>query len=372
MSAEHDRVTGHVVLNALRMVDGISPTLGGSGGRNDVLLLQRDGTTTTLVEAVARPLDGRRPHSARLKLRRGIDAGDLPRAVIGDLTITGGGAIVVTEANVAQGVKLIQYLVLQHDGGKSSTANQPTNAAVSRSPKTRRRAWLRDEQILALDLYFSEGPNGSSESIHSLSYTLRRFPIEHHLADDATFRSIASVKRKLANFRALDPNISGGLEHGSEGDAEVWAEFASDHGRLRGVADAIRATLASPATIAEIANVGDEADDFVEAEEGALLTRLHRTRERSPKIVLAKKKKVLKTLGRLPCEICTFDFAEFYGDLGIEFIECHHTIPVSQLTPGSKTGLDDLALVCANCHRMLHRRTHWLTLEELRQRIKER
>ena len=59
-------------------------------------------------------------------------------------------------------------------------------------------------------------------------------------------------------------------------------------------------------------------------------------------------------------------FAAAYGERGDGFIECHHTIPVRDLRPGSRTRLSDLALVCANCHRMIHRRSPWLTVEELR------
>jgi serine/threonine protein kinase len=72
------------------------------------------------------------------------------------------------------------------------------------------------------------------------------------------------------------------------------------------------------------------------------------------------------TLGRLACEACGFDFAQVYGKLGEGFIECHHTKPVSKLRKGDKTKLSDLALVCANCHRMLHRGGETLTLGMLR------
>lgn len=49
----------------------------------------------------------------------------------------------------------------------------------------------------------------------------------------------------------------------------------------------------------------------------------------------------------------------------------HHGIryPVKQvvsLKPGDKTHLNDLRLVCANCHRMIHARRSWLSMEELR------
>jgi 5-methylcytosine-specific restriction protein A len=100
--------------------------------------------------------------------------------------------------------------------------------------------------------------------------------------------------------------------------------------------------------------------------EGQLLTFQHQRRERSRKIVTAKKAAVLKTLGKLICEVCHFDFAKQYGKRGQGFIECHHIKPVADLGDGTPTRLADLALVCANCHRMVHARRPWLTIEELR------
>ncbi len=47
-------------------------------------------------------------------------------------------------------------------------------------------------------------------------------------------------------------------------------------------------------------------------------------------------------------------------------MEAHHTRPVHEINPGQVTRLADLALVCANCHRMIHARRPWLTMPELR------
>lgn len=132
MSGKLDLVTGHVVLDALKAVDGISAIPGGSGGRNDVLLLQHDGKT--LAHAIARPLDASRPHSARLR-RLVIHSSKLPKAAIGELEIEGTeGVVIVGEANVAQGVKLIKYLVRQHDLGKRATAINHARAAPRPAP----------------------------------------------------------------------------------------------------------------------------------------------------------------------------------------------------------------------------------------------
>jgi predicted HNH restriction endonuclease len=61
--------------------------------------------------------------------------------------------------------------------------------------------------------------------------------------------------------------------------------------------------------------------------------------------------------GRLLCEVpgCGFDFGAVYGELGIGFAEVHHLMPLSDLSQPVSTTLADLAVVCANCHRMIHR-----------------
>jgi 5-methylcytosine-specific restriction enzyme A len=82
--------------------------------------------------------------------------------------------------------------------------------------------------------------------------------------------------------------------------------------------------------------------------------------------VEAKKREVVQSKGRLACEACGFDFKDAYGDRGDGFIEAHHAMPLHTLLPGTKTRLVDLHLLCANCHRMVHSRRPWLTLDQLR------
>lgn len=102
--------------------------------------------------------------------------------------------------------------------------------------------------------------------------------------------------------------------------------------------------------------------------EGRKLLRSHFARERNSAVVKAKK----RLAASLRCECCDFDFASFYGEIGQGFIECHHRLPLSELRDESTvTDLADLALVCANCHRMLHRiKGQTLTIDELRGRLK--
>lgn len=108
----------------------------------------------------------------------------------------------------------------------------------------------------------------------------------------------------------------------------------------------------------------------IDAPEGRLAVRLHHLRERNSGLVDRRKQLALREHGRLACEICGFDFFEAFGKRGRGFIECHHTVPVSSLGNDARTRMADLALVCANCHRMIHAKAPWWTIEEARQNLR--
>lgn len=110
----------------------------------------------------------------------------------------------------------------------------------------------------------------------------------------------------------------------------------------------------------------DAEDEILEAPEGRLILRIHLSHERDRRLVEGKIRQALRKFGALCCEACGFNFVVKYGSRGSGFIECHHTKPVGELSAGDVTHIDDLALVCANCHRIIHRRRPWLTLQELR------
>lgn len=108
-----------------------------------------------------------------------------------------------------------------------------------------------------------------------------------------------------------------------------------------------------------------EENDGLMFPEGQEIYRLHRERERNPKVIELVKSKRCKIDTWLRCDVCAFSFVEKFGNIGKGFIEAHHTIPVSKLTKESVTNENDIALVCSNCHRMLHRYRPWLSIEEL-------
>lgn len=239
--------------------------------------------------------------------------------------------------------------------------SEQTSAVSGKTKQNSNPNWTRDELILALDLYFRE-PDAYKKTDHpeviKLSKILNKLNL-HGRSGTETIRNVNGVTMKLSNLARFDPNYSGvGLKQGAKLDEIVWNEFSSDIVRLRNTAIAILAGAK------EIENYSDDDDDAW-AKEGRILARWHKKRERDQRIVKRKKAQVKKETGKLVCEICNFDFFATYGELGEDFAECHHAQSLSSMKPDDITTLADLHILCANCHRMIHRRSG-LTVDELR------
>jgi len=114
----------------------------------------------------------------------------------------------------------------------------------------------------------------------------------------------------------------------------------------------------------DLASQEAENGDF----EGGRSQRLVSYYERNPQL----RAKAIELHGT-QCMVCGFNFAQVYGVHGAGYIEVHHLKPVSSLV--EKTLIDpekDMVVVCANCHRMIHRRkNNVLSLDELRTLIRE-
>ena len=239
-----------------------------------------------------------------------------------------------------------------------------------RNPK-----WHRDEIILALDLYFKLEPgqiHARNYEVIELSKTLNQLPIHEERSDAVKFRNPNGVGLKLSNFLAIDPQYEGkGMESYSKLDKEIFEEFQNDKIRLSQIARTITETARNASLGSKLYRIEDEEDESqLRVREGKVIYKLHKYKERNSKINRKKKDQYLKKLGKLDCEVCGFDFYEKYGELGKGFMECHHRKPLYQIEGESDTTLDDLALVCSNCHRMLHRDLDTLSVEGLRNKIK--
>ena len=229
--------------------------------------------------------------------------------------------------------------------------------------------WKRDELILALDLYFRKhgSPNKNDSDVLEVSRLLRKLPIHPATIRTDKFRSPNSVAMKCMNFQRFDPSKKGGLPRGAKIEEEIWNEFVNDKFKLRELAEGLKNVTGSSVEMEAASKVlvSEEEDS---AKEGETFLRMHLVRERNKTLVDRKKKSVLAEKGKLECEVCGFDFVGIYGELGDGFIECHHTKPVSNLRSGDRTKISDLALICSNCHRMIHR-GGLIALDELRKII---
>ena len=124
-------------------------------------------------------------------------------------------------------------------------------------------------------------------------------------------------------------------------------------------------------------NISDEIvekyqpqDDELTFAEGKIKYALHSKKERNKKVVALKKKLAFDNNPLLPCEICGISFKDKYGEIGEGFIEAHHIFPISELTEETETRLEDLILVCCNCHKIIHHKRPWLTIENIKSLLK--
>ena len=227
--------------------------------------------------------------------------------------------------------------------------------------------WTRDELILACALVESNGwrqLGEGDERVQELSVLLRQstaiYPFGQRHPD---FRNPASAARKTQNIASVHPAHRGAPSHTSRLNQEVVDDFRADPAGMHAAADRIRELMSRDE--ARDGSLPDLDADDIAAREGGLAFRAHLRRERDPKL---RQKKLADTKRRgipVAYEVCTFDFGRTYGAHGLDYIECHHRTPL-HITGETRTKLADLALLCSNCHRMIHRTKHWLTVEELR------
>ena len=111
-----------------------------------------------------------------------------------------------------------------------------------------------------------------------------------------------------------------------------------------------------------------EKEEHSTKTEGGLKVYISKRVERNPSLRNA----ALKIHG-YDCMVCGFNFEKAYGEWGKDWAEVHHLTPMYE-TKKSKIQTDpkkDLAVVCANCHRMIHRKKGIvLTIDKLKIKIK--
>jgi 5-methylcytosine-specific restriction protein A len=228
--------------------------------------------------------------------------------------------------------------------------------------------WSEDEITLACDLVAQNDwkelrPN--RPEVIELSALLQRLSRHPQELRGPRFRNANGVARKTSDIFTQHPEHTGARTRGNKLDRSVLERFLADPAGMAQRAAAIRSAAEAPETNEPVPDLDLDAT----ADEGRLLERNHLVRERNPKLRQQKITAVLAAGLAIACEVCAFDFETIYGERGRQYIEVHHRTPL-HASGRQRTRLTDLALLCSNCHRMIHRYSPWLTVEELADQVR--
>lgn len=160
----------------------------------------------------------------------------------------------------------------------------------------------------------------------------------------------------------IPPKLRPKLKHWPAGQGlRRWAwrggEVGKEYPELRKIFEQVVSKV--PASLAANQLNGTAFDFESDGFEGIMKRRFvaHRSREnrlRHEKIRDA----LIRNKGKLVCEVprCGFDFEKRYGTVGAGYAHVHHRKQLSSVPiTGVRTRLSDLAVVCANCHAMIHK-----------------
>jgi len=215
---------------------------------------------------------------------------------------------------------------------QGTTAVREEFGATARQVLSQRAAFVRERlPDFVLRLSATQIALGSTARLpgdhaagHALgvTYSLNNLPGEQALVDD--------LRSALQAYRAL--TFRGGLD--TEPETEVGWEFEQ------------------PQSLTELRQY-----------------RLHCRIERNPTAV-----RVAKRHHGSRCQACDVDLGERYGPIGQGYIEAHHLRSISTLEEGVLVRYDavaDFAVLCPNCHRMIHRMPDSSNLYKLRSLVHE-
>ena len=265
------------------------------------------------------------------------------------------------------------------------TGNEPSVARqlqdrLGFAVEVHRGFWTRGELILACDLVWANGWHElrtEYPAVIELSQLLHRYWVHPVAIRSENFRSPGSISRKTSDIATQHASYTRIRTRGNKLDGLILEEFEADPELMHEQAQALRAAIEagslSSDPVDDLADDGRRAtrpeDEGVPEGEQQEQTYLRRVRDRGIRDRAIQEYR--QRNGGVACEACGFDFAAVYGPHGQDYIECHHRTPLSQ-SGATITRVGDLILLCANCHRMIHRRKPWLSTDDLTRLINER
>ncbi|WP_369345500.1 HNH endonuclease [Demequina flava] len=137
---------------------------------------------------------------------------------------------------------------------------------------------------------------------------------------------------------------------------------------MRSLAESLRRDVGAQEGLDHERVIPLDEEEVTAAIEGGASYVLTLRRERSRSLRRRKLTQIAAAGEAFSCEVCGFNFEATYGERGRQYIEVHHRTPL-HASGQTESSISDLALLCANCHRIIHRRD-WISVEELGNLIK--
>lgn len=193
--------------------------------------------------------------------------------------------------------------------------------------------------------------------------------ILHGRSDD----KFSQIVRNLVSHHTLDQRLGYTILSGSETTASAHKLSETGISYLQENLSSLESLLSNNFEYAEtvdgVAKINDSHatgkkltifDENIFISEGKSKTVAVQVYERS-KLLRDKTIDFYTKDGTIVCEVCGFDFHKTYGDIGRGFIEIHHQKPIYHYEDTDFSiliaeALRNLIPLCANCHRMVHRK----------------
>jgi hypothetical protein len=156
------------------------------------------------------------------------------------------------------------------------------------------------------------------------------------------------------------PSVSGWpVGQGTRRWASRGGSRGNEHRSLRRFFDQLKSSIIKERHFAHKTSSPEPMDVELQAFEGQAKFLFVKHRQREARLRHEKLREAFKQNGgHLLCEVpkCKFDFMKRYGQLGAGYAQVHHKRPLAAAPKkGQRTKLKDLAVVCANCHAMIHK-----------------
>lgn len=173
--------------------------------------------------------------------------------------------------------------------------------------------------------------------------------------------NIVRPYRYSANKRVRDP-------HGSYWYHQIRVEWEQGFQPITVLLGAEQFTV-MPLTATQVNILAQKARETAgrtkaqEVMEGKLIKAEAAFRSRNRAVITAK-----KSISDGKCEVCGFDFSNRY-QIDKDCLVAHHKIPIGQRKGASKTTVEDIALICPNCHAVAHTQMPPLKLERIKRML---